>query len=229
MKILAIDCSSSRASLAILDNQTVVTERTYEENRLRSPRLFPELSALLAQGNLKPDQIDLFAAGTGPGSFSGLRVAIATLCGMALPGGKPIIGVSSAEAITLDVSRRCGRDSVTIVGDARRHRFWVVRYAMAQGRLTSETGFELIAPETLQTHLTPATLLASPDWLRIGSTLHESSCCCTVLEEPVLPCATAVAHIAMQRFQERPDAPEWKHPPSPVYLHPAVAAIGEKA
>jgi tRNA threonylcarbamoyladenosine biosynthesis protein TsaB len=99
LKILALDSTTRAGSVALLDDERIVAEQHGDAARTHAERLPGELIALLETRGLKLPGIDLFAVASGPGSFTGLRVGIATLQGFALVGGRPIAGISALEAL----------------------------------------------------------------------------------------------------------------------------------
>ena len=104
VKILALDTSTSLASVAIAVNERVTAEATFNTDRTLSARLIPEIERLLLLAGIGVTDIDLFAASTGPGSFTGIRGGVATIQGLALAGGKPCAGFSSLTLLAMNFS-----------------------------------------------------------------------------------------------------------------------------
>lgn len=102
MNILALDTSTSLASVAITSSETVIAEAAFTCNRSLSARLVPEIEHLLELGGLAIGDIGLFAASTGPGSFTGVRCGVATVQGLALATGKPCAGFSSLAMLAMN-------------------------------------------------------------------------------------------------------------------------------
>ena len=88
MLILAIEQSSVQASVALLDNAHVLAAERWHSEWNRTQNVFEILPSLLKNASVRAEDIDLFAAGTGPGSFSGSRVAVSAVQALALPGEK---------------------------------------------------------------------------------------------------------------------------------------------
>lgn len=105
MNVLALDTSTSMASVAILSAETVLSESAFTCNRSLSARLVPEIDHLLELAGLGIGDIDLFAASTGPGSFTGVRCGVATIQGLALATGKPCLGFSSLAVLSMNFMR----------------------------------------------------------------------------------------------------------------------------
>ncbi|MEP7340868.1 MAG: tRNA (adenosine(37)-N6)-threonylcarbamoyltransferase complex dimerization subunit type 1 TsaB [Acidobacteriota bacterium] len=99
--ILAVDTSSVRASFAIARGATIIASSQSDAFSPHSKIFFDLLSELLQNAGLLVADIDVFAAATGPGSFTGLRVGLSAIKGLSHAMGKPGIGVSSIDAIAL--------------------------------------------------------------------------------------------------------------------------------
>jgi tRNA threonylcarbamoyladenosine biosynthesis protein TsaB len=102
VNILAIDTSTSLATVAIALCEKIAAESTFNTDRTLSARLIPEIERLLALAGVNVANIDLFAASTGPGSFTGVRGGVATVQGLALACGKPCVGFSSLTLLSMN-------------------------------------------------------------------------------------------------------------------------------
>ncbi|MCM0084290.1 tRNA (adenosine(37)-N6)-threonylcarbamoyltransferase complex dimerization subunit type 1 TsaB [Geomonas sp. Red32] len=103
MKILTIDTSSNCSSVALSDGTKLLGECILGEDRCNSGRLMGSISDLLAAAKLTPAALDAFAVSLGPGSFTGVRVGIATAKGLSLATGKPAIGFSSLAMLAMNL------------------------------------------------------------------------------------------------------------------------------
>ena len=99
MLILSLDTTTRAGSCALLRDDRVLREQASEASRDQAERLPGDLAALLERDGTSLEAIDAFAVATGPGSFTGLRVGIATMQGLAMAAGKPLIGVSAFDAL----------------------------------------------------------------------------------------------------------------------------------
>ncbi len=109
MRILALDAALGACCTAILIDGVVVAERALPVGRGQAALLAPMAAAVLAQAGLRPAALDAVAATVGPGSFTGLRAALALAHGLALGAGCPVIGVTVAEALAAALPSLPGR------------------------------------------------------------------------------------------------------------------------
>jgi len=99
MVILALDTTTRPGSCALMRDGRLLREEAGDVSREQAERLPGDLAALLAVESLSLRDINLLAVATGPGSFTGLRVGIATMQGLAMAIGTPLIGVSALDAL----------------------------------------------------------------------------------------------------------------------------------
>src|SRR2546422_5529813 len=99
MRVLALDTTTRAGSTALVDDVRVIAERRGDPTRTHAERLPDEIMTLLAACGMPMADVDLFAVACGPGSFTGLRIGIATIQGLAFVAGRPLVGVSALEAL----------------------------------------------------------------------------------------------------------------------------------
>jgi tRNA threonylcarbamoyl adenosine modification protein YeaZ len=140
--ILALETSTPHASLAVysLETQGIEWRSSFETKRSHNSVIFGPVTEALDQFG---DQLTRVAVGLGPGSYSGVRVAIAVANGLALSRELPLQGVSSLEAYG-DVGETC-----FVVGDARRKTFFLAE--VKGGKLEGEP--DLLSAEDLESRL----------------------------------------------------------------------------
>ena len=101
MKLLAIDTSGPVCGVAVLDGGKVLCEYTAQNRNTHSANLMPMAEAALASAGISAGDLDAVAAVTGPGSFTGVRIGVATVKGLAHGAGIPCIAVDALEALNL--------------------------------------------------------------------------------------------------------------------------------
>ena len=99
MITLALDTSTRTGGCAVLRGDDVLAEVPGEAARTHAERLPGDLMTVLERARLALADVEVFAVATGPGSFTGLRVGIATMQGLALAAGRPLVGVSVLDAL----------------------------------------------------------------------------------------------------------------------------------
>lgn len=99
MKILAIDSSAKSASVAVCDNGRLISECFVNASLTHSRTLMPMVDNALSQADMNINDIDAFCVNVGPGSFTGIRIGVAAVKGLALAENKPCAGVSTLEAM----------------------------------------------------------------------------------------------------------------------------------
>lgn len=97
MKILAIDTATEICSVAVLEDNNVIKEKTLEAVNTHSVALMPLLQDILNECNLTINDIDLFACDKGPGSFTGIRIGLSTVKAFCDVTNKPCVGITSLE------------------------------------------------------------------------------------------------------------------------------------
>jgi tRNA threonylcarbamoyladenosine biosynthesis protein TsaB len=97
--ILALDTTTRGGSAAVADGGRVLALLPGDESRTHGERLPGELARVLAMAGVARDRIDLLAVATGPGAFTGLRIGLAAVQGLAMTLNKPVIGVSALDAL----------------------------------------------------------------------------------------------------------------------------------
>ncbi|MBI3543573.1 MAG: tRNA (adenosine(37)-N6)-threonylcarbamoyltransferase complex dimerization subunit type 1 TsaB [Deltaproteobacteria bacterium] len=113
MTWLAVDTSQLQAAVCLLDGANVVAGHTGSVDVAHSEGLLPHVDSLLRKASIRLDQLDGFAAGVGPGSFTGIRIGCATIKALAQVLGKPVVAFSSLRATAL--SLEAADDVVAIV------------------------------------------------------------------------------------------------------------------
>ena len=134
MKILALETSAKSVSCAVTDSGSVLASAYQCTGLTHSRTLMPMVEDLLKNAELTLDEIDRIAIAAGPGSFTGLRIGIAAVKGLAWAADKPCCAVSTLEAMAQNVRHMDG----LIIGamDARRNQIYNALFEANRGALT---------------------------------------------------------------------------------------------
>lgn len=147
MKILAIEFSSEQRSVAIVEkvNQTSRIRGEAQEKGGRNAHAFALIEGALQQAAMEREEIDCIAVGLGPGSYTGIRAAIALAQGWELARNIKILGLSSVHCLA-EGAFACGtRGGINVIVDAQRNEFYLARYDL------SENGVREIEPLRIAT------------------------------------------------------------------------------
>lgn len=101
MKILAVDTSGPVCGVAVAEDQHILSEMTVLNKRTHSTNLMPMIEEVLQAAGMTLADMDRIVAVVGPGSFTGIRIGVSTVKGLAHGAGKPCIGVDALEALAL--------------------------------------------------------------------------------------------------------------------------------
>ncbi len=144
MKILAVDTATLSCSAAIVDNGLVCAELTTVNNQTHSKHLMNMIDTVCDISGLKIADMDGFAVTRGPGSFTGLRIGISTVKGLAWSLNKPVVGISSLDALAWQCAP--GAYLVCTLLDARKHEVYYCRYHFQDGELKKEGTEQVVVP-----------------------------------------------------------------------------------
>jgi len=131
MYIFAIDTSQKTVGVSILAGDEIRADILIASGRHHSEILLPAMDQVFRLTGLRPDEMDCFAMTLGPGSFTGLRIGAATIKGLALATGKPVIGISTLDALARNAS--CSAQMVCPMLDAQRNQVYTALYAPLDG------------------------------------------------------------------------------------------------
>jgi tRNA threonylcarbamoyladenosine biosynthesis protein TsaB len=145
MKILAVDTATRSCSVAVIDGEKLLAESTLDNDQTHSRHLLSLIDAVIKKSGWEIARLDGFAVSIGPGSFTGLRIGIASVKGLAFSLNKPVVGVSSLEALAF----QCRQQSNLIcpVIDARKQEVYFGFYRSGGGKLTREAPEQVAPPE----------------------------------------------------------------------------------
>lgn len=133
MKILAFDSTATSASVAVFDDDNLIGEFFINTKQTHSQTLLPMAESLLKNTKVDVKDIDLFAVNTGPGSFTGVRIGVAAVKGMAMALNKPCVAVSTLDSMAynlLDVN--C---TAVCVMDARCNQVYNANFKVDNGNV----------------------------------------------------------------------------------------------
>ena len=151
MKILAFDGTAKAASVAISDGDRILAHYTIDNGLTQSELLLPMAEDMLRSLKLSFSDIDLYATSVGPGSFTGVRIGVSLVKGLAFGKDLPCVGVSTIEALAENLRGLSG--IIVPCMDARRGQVYTATFRCEAGELTRLTEDRAIALSDLAEEL----------------------------------------------------------------------------
>ncbi len=221
MNLLAVETSTELCSVALWRGGDLRAEEAMAHNR-HSELLVPMLRRLLEQAGLSPRDMDAFAFGQGPGSFTGIRIACGIVQGLAFGSARPVVPVPSLLAL----AEQAGAPRVIAALDARMGEAYLAAYSRNEADWE-----EVVAPRLADAASLPP--VPGEGWTATGSGFDRHAWLREAFAGTVrtriegeLPRAAAVARIAVRRFA-RGEALAADHA-APLYLRDKVALTTEE-
>jgi tRNA threonylcarbamoyladenosine biosynthesis protein TsaB len=225
MRLLAIDTATWTASVAVTDEHGAVLATGEARAETHSENLLPLIAQVTAEAGVAPAQLDAIAVGVGPGSFTGLRIGLATAKGIAFAARRPLWAVSSLAALALDLADACDAALLIPALDARRGEIFVGLYRRDPAlRLSAAAPERVLPPAELAATLASVrgpdeaaaiagdALAAYPD-LPGDATIARPSCRAT-------PGAASIARLALAGARV-----DVLGHGAPVYIRPSEAEV----
>lgn len=220
MLILALETATDHSSAALLADDRPRAEWRAEASHDLCRLLAAELRAMFAKAGARFDTLDLIAVGLGPGSFTALRIGLATAKGIALAHGLPLVGVSSLAAMAWQMRGHLPGLLCPVL-DARRGDLYAAIYRPLPDRIEPVEPEFVAKPaqiaDKLRRQQEPVTVLGQlapeqADDLRAAASIHP---------DPVFPDALAIAQLGRRRFltSGADDLPSLR----PVYIRMSYA------
>ena len=203
MKVLAVDTATNSCSVAVTDNGSLSAELTTLKDQTHSKHLMELIHSVFEIAGFGVRDVDGFAVTIGPGSFTGLRIGISTIKGLAYAMGKPVVGVSSLEALAW----QCADQNLLICPflDARKGEVYWATYRYEGARLVQKTAARASVPQTaLENIMEPCVFIGNGAQLyrqqiitQLGYFAH------FVPKDQDILRASSIAQLSMERFNAR--------------------------
>lgn len=225
MKILAVETATTWQSVAILENGLTLATHAQEAGGAHGSLLLPAIDRLFSQSGLQLGDLSGLACSVGPGSFTGIRVGMATCLGLRGATGLPLVPVPTLEAMAR--SLEASTISVCPMLVSRRGEvYWAIFRRTGDGRLERVVSEQVGTPKALAQSLTGPTLVFGAGWSSMESDIRAAlseSVTVTVGPPHVFkPSAIQVARIGMERLRRDEVAGDLV---APLYVQRAEAEI----
>ena len=170
--ILAIENSGLCGSVALVSGSHCIAEQSLLSRLTHSKRLLTTIDRLLAESQVDWPQVDAMAISLGPGSFTGLRIGLSTVKGLAMATGIPLIGVSTLDGLAGQFSHT--DKAVCPVLDARKKEVYTALYrANDEGLMERQSDYLVTSPEKLAEQITEPTVFMGDGTAVYGNLLRE--------------------------------------------------------
>ena len=148
MKVLGVDTATSCGGIGIIDDDTVVAEYTFGPGDAPSATLIPALQALLDEAGFDLASLEGIAISLGPGSFTGVRVGLSAIKGLALATERPVVGVPTLDALASQLPRT--PYLICPLLDARKGEVYAALYKQREGGDVERlTPYQVLSPAAL--------------------------------------------------------------------------------
>jgi tRNA threonylcarbamoyladenosine biosynthesis protein TsaB len=236
MRFLALETSTKHFSIAVAEDGQILLSRELVLEGVLSSSIIPTIEQVLKQSKIPFKKLDGFVVGLGPGSFTSLRVGLATVKALAYATGKPAVGIPSLDAIALSVAgETC--DEICVIADARRNLLYTRLYEKNRAGLKAKTKALLINLKDLLDQVQGRTLFVG-DGIALyrqeierryaeATKINPTDCQPLFADEKFwFPQAEAVAQLAWLRFQKKKF--DKRDILLPLYLYPEDCQVQKK-
>jgi tRNA threonylcarbamoyl adenosine modification protein YeaZ len=181
MTILALEFSSPQRSVAIVHGrpgQTASVVSEVVETGAGGTRAFGMIQSALREAKRERGQIEVLAIGLGPGSYTGIRIALAIAQGWQLAsrnGGMKLLGISSAECLAAQAQTENIRGRVNVIMDAQRNEFYLATYEISAGDWREIAPLKILTRPEVETKAGAKEILIGPEvtrWFPNGRTVY---------------------------------------------------------
>ncbi|MFH1360244.1 MAG: tRNA (adenosine(37)-N6)-threonylcarbamoyltransferase complex dimerization subunit type 1 TsaB [Candidatus Omnitrophota bacterium] len=213
MKILALETSTKKFSLAIAEDNKVLLSKNTKLKKVLSSSIIPSIKKLLDQARVPLSCVDGFAVGLGPGSFTSLRVGLATVKGLCLAMQKPVVGIGSLDLIAMNAKVKSD-EQICVLCDAKRNLLYACFYVCQKGELKRTSDYmladiqEIMKKVEKDTHFIGDGIKLFEEEIKKAVEArrtqgHGNLTCTFAKEKDWYPQARHLAFLAHQRFQKK--------------------------
>ena len=220
MKALAVDSASQTLTVAV-QNENAFFQTTLEMGLSQSEKLLPVIDNALKEIRLTPDQLDFTAVTLGPGSFTGLRLGLATLKALTLSNGTPLYGINSLEAYAFPYRNFKGAVLSLVESKDREFFYTVYKNAKSCNEIQAST-----AEEVLEAVKDKASVIAVGPGAKKLKALTQAESLATeniLFVEPAFTDGRALLYLAEEMIEQK--KPALQDYDGPVYYKRSEAEI----
>ncbi|MDK2821665.1 MAG: tRNA threonylcarbamoyladenosine biosynthesis protein TsaB [Clostridia bacterium] len=223
MLVLGVDSATQVAGVAIIEDDKLIAEFFFNTVKNHSERLLPMIASILMETGLEVSDLDGLAVAIGPGSFTGLRIGLATVKGLAHGAQIPVVGIPTLDGLAWNTYGISGL--ICPVLNARRQEVYTALYCWQEGELCRLTPYQIINPDSLvqliKSYNMPVYFLGNgvdhykETWQQLGTRA------CFMPPTSNRPRAAHIAKLGEERLRKGP--PDDIFQLKPIYLHSSPA------
>ena len=217
--LLALDTATEACSVALLHNGQLFS-RYAVIPRLHAQRVLPMIDEVLVEAGIAKTELQAIAFGRGPGAFTGLRIAVGVVQGLAFALNRPVLPVSNLAAIAQRAYREHGAEQVAVAIDARMGEVYWGCYKVVNGLVSLQDTEAVLTPERAELPKT-----AQGEWFAAGTGWQAYAEQLTVpvygIDEQLLPHAQDILTLAQDMWLR--DEAVTAQQAQPIYLRDQVA------
>jgi len=224
MKVLGIDTSTSCGSVGLIDNGEVVSDYLLNIPVTHSERLLGAIELVLKEARCPIENLDGWAVSLGPGSFTGLRIGVSTVKGLAFATGKPVAGVSALDVLASQTSPTS--HLICPILDARKKEVYTAFYRYEEGdSLKRLSPYRAIHPEDFINEIKEPTIFLGEGVKTYGDFLRKALPSLTIFPTSTLhvPHGSMVAKLGSELLKKG-DCLELSTF-APIYVRPSEAEL----
>jgi len=223
MKILGIDTSTMISGIGVVDNGHTLADFRYDVKLTHSEVLLSHIDKLLKDLNLELGDLDGFSISMGPGSFTGLRIGLATIKGLSFASGRPVVGVPTLDALAF-LSMGCKYPLVPIL-DAKKKQVYAAVYDVKNNKIKRKSSYFVLDLLELIEKIPKEVAFTGPGIKAFGQELKKTmgKKAHFLRGEKTLPSGAAVAYLGWERLKKN----EKEHLSSlvPIYVRKSEAEL----
>ncbi len=225
MKVLGIDTSSLAASVAVIEDNKLICEYTINTKLTHSQKLMPMIENMLKISDINVNDMDMIAICQGPGSFTGLRIGMATAKALSHVNKLPIVGINSLELLAGNMDL-CDKKICSIL-DAQRTQVYMGQYKFENSELVELKSIDVIEIDDLLDELRNS----NEEWILVGEAVYKYEDKVKEIDNIHIPSpshnvnkASSLCSIAMNKYKKEIDIYDC-YSINPVYIRKSQAEV----
>jgi tRNA threonylcarbamoyladenosine biosynthesis protein TsaB len=202
MKILGIDTSTPFLALGIVEDEKVLSELKFNAGQTHAQILLPSIDRVLKEASLNLEELEGIAVSIGPGSFTGLRISLATAKGLCFASGKPLISIPTLDGLVY--SQKSPSYPLVPILDAKKNEVNSAVYDSREGKLKRVSDYWVTGIEKLVAKIPEEVIFLGPGLEvfkeNLGKLCGEKAH--FLKGEENLPSGTAIAFLGLERIKD---------------------------